>query len=156
MSRTVYKLAVTKQAATLAEHGPGLSTGHIRSEGGKRYILVKATAVAIADGAVCMAEVGQAIANTATPDLTVKVTTSGTVLALCANNTGSIITASYYFWGIMEGRGYGLFGGVLDADGAELSSAAAGNLVLLTGATGNNCGYGLTDTTASVTNVVMW
>lgn len=157
MARTAYKTAINKTAATLAELGPGLVTGHVRWENGKAYMLVKATATAIADGAVCMSEIGQAVANTATTaDLTVKVTTGGGVVAVCANNTGASVAASFYFWGIVWGRGYGLAGGVLDADGLELTSAAAGNIALLTGPTGNNVGYGITDTAASAVNSVFW
>ncbi len=156
MARTVYRLGITKSAATLAEHGQGISTGHIRWENGKAYILVKATAVAIADGALLMSELGQATLAS-TVDVTVKVTTGATVEALCANNTGAIIPASFYFWGIQQGRGYCISAGILDTDGLGVMPAAAGGVAVLTGATVAHCGVFISDLTATVlSNAVLW
>lgn len=145
MARTVYKLGVTKQAATLAEHGAGITTGHIRYENGKEYTLVKA-AVAVADGLLVKKD------TTSGTDITVILGAAAADACLGVNNTGSTIaTATPYFWALSKGRGYAdpEAGGWVD--GATLAPAANGELATLAaGGLGKIPGIAIADSSATV------
>ncbi len=142
MSRTVYKLGVTKQAVTLAEHGPGIETGHVRWEGGKKYILLQAVTADLADGKVCKKD------TTSSATYTVVVGAAAGDLCIGVNNTGAAITTGNYFWALQEGRGYSI--GSTFADGVSLSPGAAG-VVAASATTTTPVGIGITDNT-----VVHW
>lgn len=152
MARIVYKLGVTKSVATLAEHGPGLTTGHIRSEGGADYILVQnnvAAAGTIADGLAVQPQVSQTTTGAATV-LKVILTAAATVPVAGFNNTGTVIPGDFFFWAKCRGRGYGLGGTI--ADGVGIAPAAAG--LIGTAAATAPCGYAISDVTTNVNNAI--
>jgi hypothetical protein len=104
MSFKSYKTGVTVTSTTLADLG-GVVTGHIRQEDGKKYILAKAGGT-IPDGYAASPD----ISLTAAAEELVFVTTSataGTSTVWCINNTGGSIASGTYFWGLVEGIGYG-------------------------------------------------
>lgn len=154
MSNIVYKLGVTKTAATLAEHGAGLLTGHIRREkDGSEYVLVQNGITAsgtIADGLACGPQVGQTTTGSTTV-LKVILTSAATVPVVGFNNTGAVVPGDHFFWAKCRGRGYGLAGGAI-ADGVGIAPAAAG-IITVAGAT-SPCGYTISDITTNVNNAI--
>ena len=99
MSNSAYRTGVNGKSTDIDELFPGGSTGELRWESGKEYVLVKVVSVGIADG------VGGYCTGT---DNTVSVTASlGTGnRCVCVNNTGETVAVGYYFWGLKKGLGY--------------------------------------------------
>lgn len=105
MSNVAYKTGVTTTSQTLADLGAGLTVGDLRWESGKKYICGEAGA-ALTDGYALSPD----ISLTATASALVFVhtdATAGTSGVWCINNTGATIASGAYFWGLVEGVGYG-------------------------------------------------
>ena len=95
-----------------------LTTGMIRWDQGKKYILVKNVGASLADGKTFKRD-----ANSTT-DIHVIVGAARGDYILGVNNTGAAIPDGSYFWGLQEGRGYSI--GSTIAVNVEAEAGAAG------------------------------
>jgi hypothetical protein len=105
MANTAWKTGLTAVSTTLADHGAAIKTGQTRYENGNKYILVEASE-GIPDGYACSIDQS---ASEADDGISV-VKTSATAASsgvLCFNNVGAALTDGQYFWGLVEGVGYG-------------------------------------------------
>ncbi len=113
MANTAWKTGITGTSTVLADHGAAIKTGQTRYEDGNKYVLVLSTA-SIADGYACNVDISESSTDAS---LAVALAVADGDVT-CWNNTGGTVADATYFWGIVEGVGYG---------SADTATVAAGD-----------------------------
>lgn len=152
MSNVAYKTGVDVVSTSLERMGAGLVIGDVRRESGKEYMFC------LSGGTIPSGYVATpGIAATATASALIMLVTPADDEAWCVNNTGSSIATGTYFWGLVNGEGYGYIdttaaGGGVTGGIAVCVEGTAGELMERTN--GLNCGVALATILKDVTGAV--
>lgn len=149
MSLTSYKAGIAVTSTTLADLGIRLVPGHIRYEHGKEYMLALSGGT-IPDGYAAAPDISLTAAASALVFVACNAT-AGTSGVWCINNTGGSVATDTYFWGLVQGVGYGYVdtNGTVTGGIALCVESTAGELMERTDSI--NCGVALASISADAT-----